>query len=452
MREGFYQVVSNGFAGYGLPAEAPVVYGFPIPMFLEGSDLTPLKENFDKIIYGLTQWQPKVTQKGVYPAPPVTVEGKDYQAALDSMNALFLKNSWGDGLPVQPPTEARVQWLLTGTDVAPDTVVAKVLPAGGVATVRGIAVNLAMAGGRPEYMPLLMAAVQAIADPKFQLQNVSPSTNSNYVVAVVNGPMSKDIRLNSGYGLLGPDSAHPTGQVVGRALALIIQNLGGAVPGIGAMELYGGMRTTNAVFAEDEAGLPKGWTSLAVERGFTKEDNVITVLPVSSAVNITIMQSDYKEADAAAMGYLYRIAGNINAPNMNVWSTGSNHTSPDFAPGLLLLPRTWAEQWSNLGWDEPKLKGWLRENTRVPWDELKQLGLTSFAKVSASAVEGQPAYITDTPEQFRIVVAGGAQSAHAYWMEVGKATDLVSKKITLPAKWNDLLKAAEADLGPIQAQ
>jgi len=132
-----------------------------------------------------------------------------------------------------------------------------------------------MVGGRPEYLPVLIAAVQAMTKPQFELQSVSPSTNSNFIAVVVNGPMFKDIRLGSGYSAVGPDPVHPAGQVIGRAIALVEQNPGGAVPGIGAMELLSGMRTTNAVFAEDEAGLPQGWDPFSTEQGFKKGDILV---------------------------------------------------------------------------------------------------------------------------------------------------------------------------------
>jgi hypothetical protein len=443
-RQGFSTVVANAYAGFGFAGEAPVTFEFPIPMFLVGSDLTPIRENIDKMLTGLTTWKPKTTAKGVYPTALVTVQGKDYQTALDNMNALFLKNMWGDGLPLQPPTEERVKWIMTGTDLPPDTVVGTILPKGGLGTVQTLAVNLAMTGGRPEYMPVLIAAVKVIGDPKFQLQSISPSTNSNYIAVVVNGPVSKQIRINSGYSCLGPDSMHPAGQVIGRALALIMQNPGGAVPGIGAMELYGGMRITNAVFAEDEAGLPQGWDSLSVEQGYKKDQNVVTLMAVSGATNVTIMAGTATAADAAAQGYLNRMAEFMHAPNGNV-AWGSGDTNPDFTPGLVLIPRTWAQELINLGWSKLKIKTFLWQNSKLSWEEMTRFML------KPRAGEGQAGYITAKPEQIRIVVAGGAQSAHAYWMEIGKSTTMLSVETKLPANWNDLIKASESDLGPIPA-
>jgi hypothetical protein len=98
-RGGFSQVVANGFAGLGFADEAPTVHEFPVQMFEEGSDLSPIKENLDKIVYGLTKWEPKTKKKGVIPSSKVMVQGKDYPDAVTNMNNLFLKNMWGDMTP-----------------------------------------------------------------------------------------------------------------------------------------------------------------------------------------------------------------------------------------------------------------------------------------------------------------------------------------------------------------
>jgi hypothetical protein len=447
-RQGFTQVVANAMAGFGFPAEAPVVSELPNAMFMAGSDLTPLRQSFAKVVLtGLTTWTPKTKAKGVYPPPPITIEGKDYPTALNNMNSLFMANFWSDGLPLVPATPDRVKWILQGTDLPPDTVIAKVIPRGGIATVQNIAVNLAMAGGRPEYMPILISLVQAITDPKFQLQSVSPSTNSNFIVGVVNGPISKKLRLNSGYGLLGPDSAHPAGSIIGRAIALIMQNPGGAIPGIGAMELFGGMRVTNAIFAEDEAGLPKGWDTLSVEQGFKPGENVITAFAASSADNVNTMPGDYTEAEPAARSFLYRMANHMHAANGSLHYEQTDLRTN--TPGYLLISRTFALELAKLGYDKLKVKTFLWENSKISWDDLVKLGETKASAEYTGAGPGGAAHLSKRPDQITLVVAGGLQSAHAYWMESGKNMFMVSRPIGMPSKWDELIKASEMDIGPI---
>jgi len=125
-------VVDNAFAGLGFSPEA-AKYVFPTDMFLAEGDLSPIKENIDKIVYGLTKWEPKVKAKRVLtPKDKFMVHGADYEDLFANVNELFYKNLWTDGLPIFPPTERRVKWMLEGTDLSPDKVIAEnVLPGGG---------------------------------------------------------------------------------------------------------------------------------------------------------------------------------------------------------------------------------------------------------------------------------------------------------------------------------
>ncbi len=344
-RQGFTQAVGTAFAGLGFPAEGPSVYEFPTQMFNVGSDLTPINENFDKIVYGLTKWQPKINTKGVVKPDMVTVQGKDYQSAVDNMNLLFLKNNWSDALPLVPATPERVKWILTGTDLAPETVISPaggVLPRGGIATVEQIAVALTMAGGRPEYLPVVIAAVQAITDPKMTMQSWNATTQDVFPALIINGPIAKQIRVGSGYGIMGPDPFHPAGQAIGRAVRLIQQNLGGAIPGVGTMATYSAGRTTNAVFAEDEDGLPKGWNSYAVDRGFKKDQNILTATLVNSFTQNGNTYFGTKETNDQV---LMKTAKLMAAPNNHRWSNQVrwNVKNPDLVSGVVFIPRGTAD-------------------------------------------------------------------------------------------------------------
>lgn len=449
-RGGFSQVVGNAFAGLGFPAEAPTVYEFPIPMFDQGSDLTPINENIDKIVYGLTKWQPKITTTGIVKPDMVTVQGKDYQDAVNNMNALFVKNMWSDGLPLVPPTEERVNWILTGTDLPRDTVIAQtVMPRGGIATVESIAVALAMAGGRPEYLPIVIAGVQAISGTgptDFGFQAANSTTCSVVPAFIVNGPIAKQIRLGSGYGMLGPDPQHPAGVAIGRAFRLIAQDLGGAIPGIGTMAIYGGFRTSYPVFAEDEEGLPPGWNSLAVDRGFKKEQNVVTATPVSSEVNI-LWGFGTKEGNDQT---LLRTALIMAAPNRNLQIAWGNKDNPNIATGVVLFPRGFVASLAEVSvYSKMDVKTFLWNNSKTPWSEIVALGATSWAE-RAGTPEGQDIPITPKPEQIMLVVGGGDQSGHGYWMQTGHSNYTnVSKEIQLPKNWDALLQQAVTDLGPL---
>jgi hypothetical protein len=467
MRKGFRFVVQNGISGMGLPGEVPAVHEFPVQMFLPGSDLTPLKENIDKIVFALTQWQPKLIRTGVFSPPKITIRGKDYEQVLSNMNLLFLRNLWSDGQPVLPATEERVKWILTGTDLSPHMVIGKMMPRGGIATVEQIAVALAMVGGRPEYLPVLIAGIQAMVHPKFLLQQVNASTCPMVPALVVNGPIAKQIRLSSGYGCMGPDPNRPAASSIGRAQRLLQQDLGGAIPGLGTMANYGPQRAINAVLAEDEEGIPEGWGNpLNVERGFARGSNVVTAVQVSGWTNVALSGGDSDVSVERVKEYLYRVASFMGTPSLNNWGYTSNtgtgegvaraifqpykyrSDDPDFTAGLVLITRGWAADLVAAGYDKEKVKAFLWEASKIPWSVMQKAGCTKRALVEEFP-EGQPVPLTRTPKGIMLAVCGGEQSGHAFWMQPGNAYLATSQEIKLPKNWDVLLKAAEEDLGPL---
>ena len=469
MRKGFRFVVQNGISGMGLPGEVPAVHEFPVQMFLPDSDLTPLKENIDKIVYALTQWRPKLTRTGVFSPPKIAIQGKDYPQALSNMNLLFLRNQWSDGQPVLPATEESVKWILTGTDLAPHTVVGKIMPRGGIATVEQIAIALAMVGGRPEYLPVLIAGIQAMVQPKFLLQQVNASTCPMVPALVVNGPIARQIRLSSGYGCMGPDPNRPAAASIGRAQRLLQQDLGGAMPGMGTMANYGPQRAINAVLAEDEEGIPEGWGDpLNVERGFSRGSNVVTAVQVSGWTNVALSGGDSDVAAERVKEYLYRLASFMGTPSLNNWGYTSNtgtgegvaraifqpykyrSDDPDFTAGLVLITRGWAADLVAAGYNKEKVKAFLWEESKIPWSVLRKAGCTKRVLVEEFP-EGQPVPLTRTPKGIMLAVCGGEQSGHAFWMQPGNAYLATSQEIKLPKNWDTLLKAAEEDLGPLPA-
>ena len=141
--------------------------------------------------------------------------------------------------------------------------------------------------------------------------------------------------MNAGFGLVGPDPQHPAGASIGRALRLIMQNVGGALPGVGSMAMFGGMRYTNAVFAEDEAGLPAGWAPLASTRfAMAPGVNAATVYIATSASNIMRRGVGKEAPEEEGTQSLQRVAAYLGSPNPHYthgWSRGT--------PGLLVISR-----------------------------------------------------------------------------------------------------------------
>ncbi len=156
--------MKNAVSGLGLAPDAAMVT-FPIDMFLPGSDLSAITARKKEFYDGLTKWTPDFAQTAEGELPMLSVEGNTYEDALQKANNLLLTNLWGDGLPVWPATRERVEWVLRGSALPRDQVLGKFPPRGGVTKVETCAIALAMAGGRPEYLPALLAAVEACLDP-----------------------------------------------------------------------------------------------------------------------------------------------------------------------------------------------------------------------------------------------------------------------------------------------
>ena len=446
-RDEFVGVLNNAIAGLGFDREVAMVT-FPIDPFLVGGDVSPIEAKAEDFVEGLISWSPTTTETGMHEPPKVRIEANGYEAAFDQMNRLFLTNTWGDGLPLNPPTEERVGWILKGTDRAPSDVIGKFMPKGGIATVETIAVALAMAGGRPEYLPVLIAATEAILDPGMEHEKFQATSGSTFPVVIVNGPIAKDIRLNSGFGLLGPDPQHPAGASIGRALRLLQQNVGGALPGVGTMAIFGGMRYTNAVFAEDEDGLPEGWMPVGVECGGKPGANTVTVFVATGASNIFRRGVGKEEPMEEAEQSLRRVASYLGSPSSHYIYGHAEGT-----PGALLVPRVVARQLADLGWSsKAEVKRFLWEHSKIPQKVVRETGLKQWIESSpypetVASAGDDPWPICMRPEQIVLIVAGGEHPTHNFWMQA-YAPVVTSRAIETPGNWAALISEAEEDLGP----
>jgi len=179
---------------------------------------------------------------------------------------------WTDGLPLVPPTETRVLRMLEGTSRAADEVVALVPPNLVECTVEKVAVNSVMAGCRPEYLPVVLAALEAVCTDEFNMHGILATTMGVGPVLVVNGPITTEIGMNSGVNVLG--HGNRANATIGRAVQLVVRNVGGGAPGGVDRATHGSMSKLGFCFAEDEVGSP--WTTLAEDRGFSRSQDVVT--------------------------------------------------------------------------------------------------------------------------------------------------------------------------------
>ena len=195
----------------------------------------------------------------------------EFGSAEDVHEAMF-DRGWTDGLPVVPPTTERVAAMLSGTTRSADEIVAVVAPNLAEATVEKLAINAVMAGCAPEYLPVVIAALEAICTDEFNIHGVLATTMGVGPIFVVNGPIRRDIGMNSGINVLG--QGNRANSTIGRAVQLCVRNIGGGAPGGIDRAAQGNPGKLGLCFAEDEEGSP--WESMAVEKGFDPSTSTIT--------------------------------------------------------------------------------------------------------------------------------------------------------------------------------
>jgi hypothetical protein len=194
-------------------------------------------------------------------------------AETDDPMELCFERGWTDGLPVTPPTDTRVLRMLSGTPRRADEVVGEIPPYLAPCTVEKVAINAVLAGCKPEYMPVLLAALEAALEPVFTLHGVLATTYFSSPVIIVNGPIAKKIGMNSGINALG--QGNRANATIGRALNLIVRNVGGGRPGEADRATLGAPSKFTLCFAEDESD--PSWDPLSVARGFPPGASTVTL-------------------------------------------------------------------------------------------------------------------------------------------------------------------------------
>jgi hypothetical protein len=333
-----------------------------------------------------------------------------FKGSLQEVNRFYYSKGWTDGLPIIPPTEAAVAEMMTGTDLPPDHIVATIIPRKGKATIEKIAINAVMAGALPTYMPVLIATVQSLADPKTRFDTFEVSTGSWAPFLAVNGRIRNDININCSSGALSPGNI--ANAAIGRAVGLIVKNIGGARKAIEDMGVIGNPGKYSLVIGEDEEASP--WEPLSVERGFKKEDNTVTVFFPNTFIQTV-------PSGTNAQGILDTLSGVVN-------STMS---------GLILIP-SWAKVLSSEGWTKQKIREYLAAHATP--------SSSSVAGISNAASPRK----VNLDSSLMILVAGGPGSFIALLRSAGPGffeNALVTKRIELPKNW-DKLVAKYKDLKP----
>ena len=345
------------------------------------------------------------------PASPPIVET---DSAFDAINEHFYERGWTDGLPVVPPTEGRVQAMLAGMPWRePDEVISVVPPRMGRASMQQIAVNAVMAGCRPEYLPVVVAALQAVSEPEYGLAHRQTTTHAGAPLMIVNGPIVARLRINCGRGLFGPGwRANAT---IGRALRLVLINIGGAGPGVDASQTGHPGKYTYCI-AEYEDANP--WEPLHVERGFERGQSVVTVVnteaPHSMTENVQTDSDEIVRTFASSMATL-----GVN----NLYSQGT----PVLALGI-----EHAQHIAAAGWSKRRLQQALFERARQPWGLIKNRGKSKgprFPEFVDRNDDNSMVPIVREPSDLIVIVAGGAGGKSMFLPTAGGQSLAVSKVI-----------------------
>lgn len=318
-----------------------------------------------------------------------------------------------DGLPLVPPTAERVHAMLAANGYPSEEEIAMVAPGFAMATAGDIAICAVLAGCKPEYFPLLVAAVDALADPQFNLLGVATTTGSATPIYIVSGPIAARIGLNGAGNALGP--GHRANATIGRAMTLILHNVCGAKPGETDMATLGQPAKYACCFAENVEQSP--WTPLHVERGFAADASVVTVVGIAGTVEV----NDSDSRTAADMAQTF-------AQSMLIAGVAGGSGLLGGGEPLCILPPEWVELFNREGFDKQKTKAAIWERAWLPVEKL-----APAMRTRRMAAGGDPSAdiirVAEKPDDLMIVVAGGVGRKAAYAPTWGGTTKAVSREI-----------------------
>lgn len=320
-----------------------------------------------------------------------------FPGAYEEIDGHYQERGWTDGLPIVPPTAAAVTEFLRCTDREPREVIAVLPPRQGEATVERIAANAVMAGCRPEYLPVILTAIEALADPLFNLDSIQATTHPVAPLLIVNGPIARELGINAGYNAFGQGAR--ANVTIGRAVRLVLMNVGGGLPGTGDRATQGSPAKIAYCAAENEAESP--WEPLHVEAGLPREVSTVTVFGCEGPHNI---QDHFSNT---GLGVLLTVAGAMG-------QAGSNNLLGAGWPLLSLGPEH-AATIARDGFSKRQVKEFLFEHARFP---LARLGAEYRAQqITHRGARDAPDTmlpIVRSPEDISVIVVGGA-GKHSCW-------------------------------------
>ncbi|MDP6173977.1 MAG: hypothetical protein QGF09_07430 [Rhodospirillales bacterium] len=416
---GFMNDAKAAAANMGMPGVRILAENVPVECTVPAITEAAVDEVMDDIVDALTR---PLTKEEVSPKQPKeeTPERIAFRGSIEEINRFFYKRGWTDGAPILPPTDGAVSDMLEGTDLAPGHIVGELTPRFAKLTVEKIAINAAMAGALPTYMPVLIAGVKALLDPMADYGTYSVSTGSWAPHFVINGPIRNELKLNSGSGMMSPGNMANT--AIGRAMLLIIRNVGGARKGIEDMGVLGNPAKAGAVLAENEEDSP--FWPLHTEAGLEPEDSAVSLFCPNS-------YSQVWPYGTSAEGVLNSLTANVIPGRCGLI--------------CIVFNSEIAKILADAGWDKRQIRDYISEYARVPaykhpiyWGAMP--GVRHIENIPLNPMDSQR--IVRRPDWIKVMVAGGAGNFIGIITGGSINEDLgwVTHKVELPDNWEALVK------------
>lgn len=341
----------------------------------------------------------------------------DVEGDLESVTERLYRKGMTDGLPVVPPTRDRVERMVAGAARPADESLGTIPPRYGAATVEKVAINAVLAGCDPAYMPVLTAAVDAMTEEPFNLYGVNATTHPVAPLVVVNGPIVDDLNLNYGYNVFG--QGWRANATIGRAVRLLLLNVGGGRPGEMDRATHGHPGKFSFCIAENERASP--FEPFHVDRGYDADDSVVTVMGVEAPHEI----NDHMSDDATGV---LSVASDVFA------TVGNNNTHHSGGEICLVLGPEHADTIARDGFDRADVRWYLYDQARNRKAELDAAGITENYTIAGRFETDDPEAtipLVERPEDVRVLVAGGA-GKHSMALHSFGETRSVAREVGRP--------------------
>jgi hypothetical protein len=426
--------------GWGQPATAFVTIPHACtgqqPDYIHGM----VDEQIDNIILGLTRMSTTADLTGATnghsETDVFTVTLDDSPWGIDAVNRFMEERDWSDGMPVVPPTPELVEAMLKGTRRAPQDVVMVMEPGFGLATVEKIAINAVMAGCRPEQFPILLAAIECIAQPESNHRDMQVSGHTEAPLILVNGPIADRAGINYGTSAMGPGVVNKANTAIGRALRLCLINIGYCKAGTGDPNFIGLPTKFGMCIAENEDLSP--WPPYHVDLGFQARESAVTLVTVTGPGDILDSGSRNHEDTLNNIASMMSYPGAGSGDWIRGWQSAQvGHTSQRVSyPGPyhpIVLSPSRAVILDEAGYSKRDAQEWLHEHCRMPLR--KAIGSRGAPRdgnrkwlhhSELQSLENDPDAtipMLESPEQYLLFVTGGTTHyAHFFYGTYGIAT------------------------------